>query len=639
MAVSAEALAGAWLEFPVGRIPLLPEEMDRLRGRIETDDAVKAAWEDTCAVADAFLAEEPGPLVATPLSEYHDNPEATVNNNRAARFTAGWSACAWKAALAEDGAALERAGQCLEVIVRAHGENNGVRIIPGPESPPYYAYYIATRSFEPELLIGRVELMRSAGYADRGTLAGLVERLVFLAALAAEGCEALHERDETYWNGDACCGAGLIAIAAVLPGHPDAGRWEALGWQSLAEYFGERNVLPDGSFHEAFPWAEGYGLEFLFSALEILRGRRELDVPGLRLSPTRTLKEAIQWQIDVASPLGELPCINDTNAYDICTGGYTDLPVLGQWAGIPEVWTAFRTEDYRLPLHVYAHRPEEVPEFESKSLLLPDVGWSFIRSGKGREAFQAMFDHGRHRTGHCMPQCLTFDLTCHGRHWVVNSGGAPHYSTYDEQDTWHRRTRAANCVEVDGEDMAKVDGELLEWTQEDDRVIVRARHRGYETVLHERTLIHREGGPMLVIDQLLPEDGQGHAAKAFWHVNGQVQDREDGRWVFTAGDGLSLLLLSDALGRETPMDEGLCGGLGRRSGGPAKLPTVALAKPGDPGWVFVPYLALDLEVPPEGKQLVTAFVPLKDGGEEEWTLEVTDGSAVVRKQGEAVLSA
>lgn len=315
---------------------------------------------------------------------------------------------------------------------------------------------------------------------------------------------------------------------------------------------------------------------------------------------------------------------------------------MGQWAGLPEIWKAARAEDYRQPLYVYACRPENLPEAPFGSLVLPEVGWSFIRYGQGREAFQVMFDHGIHDIGHSisMAQCLTFDLTCYGHHWLVNSGGAPHYGTYKEQKEWHVRTRANNCIAVDGKDIPNpMRGELIGWSDENDRFTIRVRHHAYKTVTHSRTLIYRKDGPLLVIDSLSPGDGRAHSAQAFWHVNGRVQSREKGRWIFTADPGLSFVVLSEALSPETPLAEGPCGGLGGRNRGAGKLPVIEGIRPGDPGWRLVPYLTLDIGVPPEGERLVTAFVPLKDGSAKLWTLKVSDGSACVYRDGKTVLDA
>ena len=596
-------------------------------------------------MVDEFLAEEAGPLTPTPLAEYrNDNSQATINNSRVGRFWGGWSACAWKAAVAEDQAALARAKQCLDLLSRVHRESGGIQIVPDPNSPPNRYYYHAICGVRPESAIGLVELMRIAGFADEGVLAGFVERLIALAGSAVAGCVYLHERNAPYWNGDTCGGAGLLATASVLPEHPDAPRWREVGWRNISEFFDERDFLADGSFHEAFPCAEGYGLSFLFSTIELLRGRERLDVSELRLSPIRTLRDAVQWHLDVASPLGELPSINDTNAYDSCigenNGAYSHLLVLGQWVGLPEVWKAFRADDYQLPLHVYAHRPQALPERRSESLVLPDVGWSFIRSGAGRDSFQVMFDHGRHQSGHCMPQCLTFDLICEGYHWLVNSGGAPHYCTYDEQNTWHRRTKAANCIVVDGEDIpAQTNGELLDWSEDGGCITVRACHRGYPAVLHERTLVYEKDGPLVAIDRLLPSDGREHSAQVFWHVNGRVDEKEKGGWIFKNDDAMSFVLLSALLAPETTVQSGLCGGLDGRNRGASKLASVEVMSPGDPGWRFVPYLTLDISVPSAGIILASAFVPLRDGGEESYRLETTDLLVRVLRDGETVLEA
>ena len=481
--------------------------------------------------------------------------------------------------------------------------------------------------------------MRTAGFHNADILADLIERLIFLADLGVAAAEQLIQENAPYWNGDNCVGAGLLSIAAMLPDHPNAAQWETFGWKNMTGYFGNKSVLPDGTFHEAFPWAEGYGLEFLYPVLAILRSKQDIDLPNLQLSPTRTLHDAIQWQLNVASPLGEIPTLNDTSGYDICMGGYANLAVLGQWANLPEVWKAFRVTDFRLPLYLHAHRPDNPPEPEPESLLLPDIGWSFLRSGQGLNAFHSMFDHGIHPSGHCMPQNLTFDMVCHGHHWIVNSGCAPHYCTYDEQNTWHRTTKAANCIRIDNQDIPpNIDSELLEWTNHNGTVTVRGRHQGYPAVVHERTLIHQEHGPLLVLDHLTPTDGKSHTAQAFWHINGQIEKKETGRWIFTAGNNRSLYLLCPELSSATPVTEGLCGGLGRRNLNAGKLPSIDPVSPGDPGWLLVPYLSLDMEIPASGKTLITAFVPQIDTSESSWTLNIKSGNVHIFRNGEMLLS-
>lgn len=95
-----------------------------------------------------------------------------------------------------------------------------------------------------------------------------------------------------------------------------------------------------------------------------------------------------------------------------------------------------------------------------------------------------MFDHGRHESYHCLGQCLTLEMTCHGHHWVVNAGCTPHYCTYPEQLSWHRTTRAGNCIVIDNMKAEKTNGQFLDWTDDGGQITVRACHRGYATVTY-----------------------------------------------------------------------------------------------------------------------------------------------------------
>jgi hypothetical protein len=641
--VSVNEMVEAWLSSPVGHVPLLPFEMERLRVMVEEDEAAGLAWQNTCDVASAYLEEEVEALTPTPLMEYrNDNPQATINNNRVARFLSGWSACAWKAAVVGDERALGRAAECLDAITRVHGKYGGVMIVPNPDSTPNRVYYHSICGFRVESIIVLVELMRCAGFEDRAGLEELVRRLIALSEMAVDGCEYLVDQDVPYWNGDICGGAGLLSTASVLPDHPDAGKWRELGWRNVEGFFNEKNFLKDGSFHEAFPCAEAYGLGFLFTALQVLRGRDGFDVSTLNLSPSRTLKASMEWHMKVASPLGELPCINDTSAYEACMGennaASSHLLVMGQWVGLPEVWKAFRAEDYQLQLYVHAYRPEVISESESQSLLMKDVGWSFIRSGSGKSAFQVMFDHGLHHSSHSMPQCLTFDMICEGHHWLVNSGCAPHYCTYDEQNTWHRRTRAGNCIALDGEDIpAGTKGELLEWEAEGNITALRACHRGYGHTLHERRLIYREGGPLVVVDRLIPNDDHDHLGTVYWHVNAEVVAREDQRWTFGDTIGNSLVVLSEQITPDTELCEGLCGGLGGRDRQVGRLPEAQAVNPGSEGWRFVPYFELDVEVPVNGLTLVTGFVPLVAGSRSDYKMVREPGKVRVVLEKDVVM--
>ncbi len=616
----------AWLGSPIGHVPLLPCEMERLRVMVEKDEATAKAWQNTCDVASTYLEEEVEALTPTPLKDYrNDNPQATINNNRVSRFLSGWSACAWKAAVVGDGQGLGRAAECLDAITSVHEKYGGVMIVPNPDSAPNRKYYHSICGFRVESIIVLVELMRCAGFKDQAGLETLVRRLIALCEMAVDGCEYLTDQDVPYWNGDICGGAGLLATASVLPEHPDVGKWKELGWRNVEGFFNEKNFLEDGSFHEAFPCAEAYGLGFLFTTLQVLRGRDGFDVSTVNLSPTRTLKASIEWHLKVASPLGELPCINDTSAYEACMGENnatsSHLLVMGQWVGLPEVWSVFRSEDYQLPLFVHVFRPEVITEFDSHSLSMKDVGWSFIRSGKGRSAFQLMFDHGLHHSSHCMPQCLTFDMIFEGHHWIVNSGCAPHYCTYDEQNMWHRRTRAGNCIVLDGEDIpAGTSGELLEWKTEGKVTTLRACHRGYGNTLHERKLINREGGLLVVVDRLIPKDDRDHLATVYWHVNAEVLTRGDKSWTFGDAIGNSLVVLSDHITPDMELSEGLCGGLGGRDRQVGNLPEAQPLKPGSDGWRFVPFFELDVEVPPNGLTLVTGFVLVTTGSRSDYRM-------------------
>ncbi len=618
------SLADAWLKMPAGIVPLSREEMSLLRRRIVDDPAARQSWETTRSLAAEFLAKSPGPLTPTPLAGYvPEDPQVTLNNNRADRFWAGWRACAWLAAIADDRAALQRCAQCLEISTRIHRETGGIQLIPGPTSPPETFCYHSTCSFMPGALAVHIELMRAAGFNDRALLVAAIERLEYLARLAEAGAHHIHgvlagPGLPGVWNYTLSVGGALLTAAVMLASHPDAHRWEQLGWQMVADYYSTRTILPDGTYYEAFPGGEKYGLTFLVPALALHRAFRALDLSTLQFNPAQSLRNRINWHLKIASPLGELPCVNDTSAYDGCMDMINHvadhLLVLGQWAGLPQVWTAFRADRFRLPLWTHGVRPDHPPPHQSQSVLLSDVGWTFLRAGAGDDSIQLMFDHGLHSTSpHANPHCLTFDLTAFGRHVIVNSGCAPHYCTYPEQVTWHRRTHSGNCIEIDNADIPEqTDGQLLEWSQRDQSILVRAQHRGYPGITHERSILFHPHGTLRVTDRLLPTDRASHAAKIFWHINGSPIRRAPGEWIFRIDPRLQLRINSDRLTESLTLRHGPTGGLGGLNARLDKLPSLDPIHPGDPGWQSVPYLTIPLAVPPEGIALHWTFALLRD---------------------------
>lgn len=620
---TVDDLAAAWLTAAAGRFPLLPLEMKRLRLRVETDPPSIQARKDNHAVAAEFMADDLPQLNPVDLRDYNpNNTAATLNNNLCNRFLAGWEACAWEAALTGDRAALDRAAVCLRETVETHRQRGAVRIVPGPDADPSVRYYLAGLTpFRPEQVICLVELMRGAGWNDPDLMRNLVERLLALAELALQACRHLCEDKRRYGNWDTCAASGLLATVAVLRTHPKAADLEDTAWRSLSDYFGRPWFLCDGTYYEAFPCAEGYGLSFLFPALLALRGTRALDLEELRFSPVRTLRESMEWHLKVASPLGESPTINDNNSYESLMGegnrGYFHIVALSALCGLNEAWEVLRTGDYALPLYLHGIRDQDelrrsCPASEP-SFLLPDVGWTFLRSDWSRGAFYVMFDHGRHGNCHTMPQCLTFDLTCYGHHWLVNSGTAPHYCTYPEQQTWHQTTRAGNCIVVEGRDAAKSTGKLLKWERgEDGRIEVSACHVGYDEVTHTRTLIFCPDQQRLdVRDELESRDGARHPAEVVWHVNAEPLQRLSGQWAFAGPERHLLTISSPLLTPDSRVGHGPCGGLGGRNRYVGRLPGWERLQIGDPGWVSVPYLILPMEVPATGSIVVaTSFCVL-----------------------------
>lgn len=419
----------------------------------------------------------------------------------------------------------------------------------------------------------------------------LQDRLRFVYGLIDIGafqCDAIRDRFVARENWAANSLAEIALLAFYLEGFPETADWLRTARSRFAACFD--HYLDDGTWWECSPAHAVYMLRGMLKYVlaRQLAGERLWD----RDYNGKSLVRLVEALCKTATPFGEYPSINDSTGND--TPLLEDLPELRAplyLIGRGDFLEALKDRGAPPFVPGLALTAPERAVPDHTSVLLPDAGFAVMRDGWGRDDGYLILDYGPHGGGHGHPDKLSFILIADGHHWVPDAANTPHYSTFPEQGTWHKQTVSHNTVLANGTSQEPCTGELVYWHHDADVDAVCARHtEGYAGLAHRRTIVHPRGEYYLVHD-VLDADESGFDLEWLLHVNGVVEHQEPGRLWFRNGDR-GLLLVSDAIGDgEVEIHQGLCGGFRHREWAGPGFPG-----PGEPGWVYVPYIRLPKRV-------------------------------------------
>lgn len=297
------------------------------------------------------------------------------------------------------------------------------------------------------------------------------------------------------------------AKALVFAGSFFAGA-EADGWREQGVRILERQlreqVLADGGHFELSPMYHALALE---DVLDLLNADRAWPGRVPAALPERLAALAprmLHWLDSLSHPDGAIALFNDS-AFDIAPT--------------------------RASLAAYASRLGLGPGEPARAF--EHFGASgYVRVERG--PFVLLYDVGDigpdYLPGHAHADTLSFELSVHGRRWVVDSG----CSTYavGPERLRQRGTAAHNTVVVDGRDSSEVwssfrvarRARVLDVAALDaaEHAVIEAAHDGYvgrAGPVHRRRVVLDEHG-VLIADQL---QGPFQRAEAYWHLHPEVR--------------------------------------------------------------------------------------------------------------------
>jgi hypothetical protein len=308
----------------------------------------------------------------------------------------------------------------------------------------------------------------------------------FLCALYLHGTFTDRYLEYSDVNGNHCTAdaAGLAFAGFFFRPAADAERWLDRGWSLLLEEL-PRQVYPDGVDFEASAAYHRLVTE-LFLLPALYRQACGLDVPAAyrdRLIAMARFTAAYS-RIDGGTPLwGDA---DDARALPLGGQPLTDHRYLAAIIGLafdqPELREAsagHRGEAYwllgpeaasRLPVTATTPRPPGSTAF-------PDGG-CFVMRGGGDHVF---IDCGRvglaDRGGHGHNDCLSFEAALDGVHLVSDCGSFVYTQSFEERNLF-RSTACHNTPRVDGEELNRIDPELLWLVRYDARPEVHTFEKG-----------------------------------------------------------------------------------------------------------------------------------------------------------------
>lgn len=572
------------------------EQLAAVQRRAEQDPEARGQLEALIAEARAWL---PRPILPYQPSHWHwihgPREEARHIEERAAGRAAMRRSCALAFALTGEEPFAQKAWAAFRAQIE-HFYTHGVFRMPYSWQSPWdtgHELYDAAACYD---MLAHWEGLRPL---DHALVFTYLRRLGRRVAYAVELSPVIGSQ-QAMWTSNLGC------VALFAPTMPEAARWKRLVDERIYNVMSD--FMSDGGHIETDPAQHAFALQ------HVMRYARFAAREGDRRLLSRasgeagvTIERAVDWMARIATPLGEMPGINDSRPRPLATHDFfldaVNTYRRGDWL------RAARLDPARAPLFQEIEPDIEPRDPAYRSVLLPQTGFAVMRDGWEEDDAYLLLDFGRHGGPHGHLDKLNIIMYAHGQPWLPDAGAAPDMALFaEEHERWHRQTVAHNTVLIDDRSQRPADGELVAWHTHPAFDIAAAEHTAYPDAVHRRTVFRPRGGYFLVLDEVVNKSAEERPMEALYHVDGRRQSGTTGRVVFRreGGFGLCILPAPHRALRGVSIAEGLAARWEEEPEGEAWIP-------GGPGWPLIPYIGLKMLLPPhKTRTSCVALIPFRD---------------------------
>ncbi|MBI4730980.1 MAG: hypothetical protein HY781_02435 [Chloroflexi bacterium] len=307
----------------------------------------------------------------------------------------------------------------------------------------------------------------------------------------------------------------------------DARLWPRLEWQ-IANWW-----EADGGWGEN---TQNYGFSMLESLLLLAETSLRNAGPDLyaQTFEGRTIQSMCRFYLEIATPEGGTPALNDTSHYVVDPGLFqlcgfrTNDP---QLYFAEKLYNAGRHESYGVdasafttPFHILAwadlgNQLPETPDFTS--VLLPTTGAAILRDGWERDSQYMLLQFTGSRV-HEEYSYGTLYLYAYGP-WLVGNG----YNIPAGRPTNQHSTLA-----MDNSNQTNTGGELIAFADLGSTGIAAVTSRSYANLQHTRLVLWNEPWAQWIVIDDAVSDMYQHTLQQYWYVRGQNLLTNENIWTF-----------------------------------------------------------------------------------------------------------
>ena len=364
---------------------------------------------------------------------------------------------------------------------------------------------------------------------------------LYLNALHLDSYLSTYFSPNTHLTGEAL---GLFYIGTFLPELKSAARWRRVGLQILLERINE-HVQADGVYFEQSSYYHRYTTDF-YLHLKLILDSNNQPVSDKVIEKLQLLLDHLMY---LSRPDGTTPLYGDDDGgrlLKLDNRSSNDFrSTLATGAAV------FKRGDYKFvagestPEALWLVGPECLSNLDAVKTVEPaklsvdfkSSGLYVMRDSWKSDANYLLFDAGHHgvaNCGHAHADALAFDLSAHGKPFLVDPGTYT-YTASREMRNWFRGSTAHNTLTLDNEHSSIPAGpfswqtiaktSLRCWLSQDRFDFVSASHDGYKRLagqpIHGREILFIKGDYFIVNDYV--EALADHRLQAWFHLDTGIE--------------------------------------------------------------------------------------------------------------------